>query len=55
LRRWEDAAKIDGLDVPDVEHYRVLLTSPVAVHEPRENHEGREDREEREGRGKRES
>jgi phosphonate degradation associated HDIG domain protein len=29
LRRWDDAAKIAGLDVPDVEHYRALLTSLV--------------------------
>jgi [1-hydroxy-2-(trimethylamino)ethyl]phosphonate dioxygenase len=42
LRRWDDAAKIDGLGVPDAEHYRVLLTSLIAAHEQRENREERE-------------
>lgn len=36
LRRWDDAAKIDGLDVPDVEHYRLLLTSLVRTLDERE-------------------
>jgi phosphonate degradation associated HDIG domain protein len=36
LRRWDDAAKIDGLDVPDVEHYRALLTSLVRTLDERE-------------------
>jgi [1-hydroxy-2-(trimethylamino)ethyl]phosphonate dioxygenase len=39
LRRWDDAAKIDGLEVPDVEHYRVLLTSLVLTHAEREDRE----------------
>jgi predicted HD phosphohydrolase len=25
LRRWDDEAKIPGLDVPGVEHYRPVL------------------------------
>jgi phosphonate degradation associated HDIG domain protein len=29
LRRWDDAAKIGDLEVPDVEHYRALLISLV--------------------------
>jgi phosphonate degradation associated HDIG domain protein len=33
LRRWDDAAKIAGLDVPDLEHYRALLTSLVRSRE----------------------
>lgn len=36
LRRWDDAAKTDGLDVPDVEHYRLLLMSLVRTPEERE-------------------
>ena len=27
LRRWDDAAKIPGLDVPDLEHYRSALNA----------------------------
>lgn len=39
LRRWDDTAKIDGLDVPDVEHYRLLLTSLVLTDAAREARE----------------
>jgi [1-hydroxy-2-(trimethylamino)ethyl]phosphonate dioxygenase len=42
LRRWDDAAKIAGLDVPDVEHYRGLLTSLVLTHEARREREERD-------------
>jgi [1-hydroxy-2-(trimethylamino)ethyl]phosphonate dioxygenase len=47
LRRWDDAAKIAGLDVPDVEHYRALLTSLVLTHEEHEERRQRNEREER--------
>jgi gamma-butyrobetaine dioxygenase len=30
LRRWDDEAKIPGLDVPDLEHYRLLLETVAA-------------------------
>jgi predicted HD phosphohydrolase len=29
LRRWDDAAKVPGLTVPDFEHYRHLIDSLV--------------------------
>lgn len=31
LRRWDDAAKIPGLDVPDLEHYRSALKAVARV------------------------
>jgi len=32
LRRWDDAAKIPGLDVPDLEHYRPALEAVASQH-----------------------
>lgn len=31
LRRWDDAAKVPGLDVPDLESYRSILEACVAT------------------------
>ena len=42
LRRWDDAAKIAGLEVPDVEHYRALLTSLDPDAEERQDREERD-------------
>jgi phosphonate degradation associated HDIG domain protein len=36
LRRWDDAAKTPDLDVPGVEHYRVLLASLVRIRDDEE-------------------
>jgi predicted HD phosphohydrolase len=29
LRRWDDAAKVPGLKLPDFEHYRNLINSLI--------------------------
>lgn len=31
LREWDDGGKVDGLDVPDLEHYRPLLERVAAA------------------------
>ena len=33
LRRWDDAAKVPGLTVPDLEHYRSVLVSVLTTEE----------------------